>query len=297
MKIKLTRSTLLIGGRDAGKSNYLFRLWLGIADGKGLLVKDGLPDALEYLRVGSEEILQGKFAERTAPTSLEIISIPIKSRFADDFRAHLVVPDAPGEQILKIYKSRQWSETWENHVADGCSCLFFIRADSKENIAPLDWATCFDKMGAHIDEHQQDGEPDTPTQAVLTDWLQLLRAAYTSAISGEFRPRIGIIVSAWDAVPNEQRILGPADWIQANFPMLGQFIRSNGDQFEFEIFGLSIVAGDFNSDEDFKKRFSEGRPQDFGEVCYSLAGHLDTTTDVTLPVAWSLGFPLKSQAT
>ena len=45
-------AVLLIGGPDAGKSNFLFRLWIAIDTGQGALVKDGLPSELDYLSGG-----------------------------------------------------------------------------------------------------------------------------------------------------------------------------------------------------------------------------------------------------
>ena len=46
-------AVLLIGGPDAGKSNFLFRLWIAIDAGQGALVKDGLPSELDYLSGGA----------------------------------------------------------------------------------------------------------------------------------------------------------------------------------------------------------------------------------------------------
>jgi len=44
---------IFIGGPSSGKSNYLFRTWIAIERDKGRLVKNGLPDDLEYLHDGA----------------------------------------------------------------------------------------------------------------------------------------------------------------------------------------------------------------------------------------------------
>src|SRR5689334_13555680 len=77
-------SVLLIGGPDAGKSNFLFRLWLAIDRGRGAVVKNGLPSDVEYLRGGAERLLEGEFAGHTSKDVLqERVSIPMKSSISD----------------------------------------------------------------------------------------------------------------------------------------------------------------------------------------------------------------------
>lgn len=303
-------SVLLIGGPDAGKSNFLFRVWIAIDQGRGILVKDGLPSDLEYLRSGAERLLEGKFAERTSKEVHERVLVPVKrADLAIGPGGTLIVPDVAGEQVLAIYRNRQWSEAWEELISSKCACLLFVRAGSDEVVTPLDWATCFEKYGAVLgapvpgvvaqdaanaataeDDVKTDDEKglQPPTQVVLTEWLQFLRRAFTAVGGGSFRPRIGLIVSAWDAVPADQQPAGPARYLEDNFPMLHQFIKANGDRFDFQIFGLSVVAGDLTNDEEFRDAYLKGRPPEFGYVLHSLSGQVEQSPDVTLPVAWAL---------
>lgn len=304
-------SVLLIGGPDAGKSNFLFRLWIAIDGGGGALVKDGLPAEVNYLREGAERLLEGEFADHTSKEVHERVLVPVKSSAsADALGGILVVPDVPGEQVLAIYRNRQWSRAWEELISRRCACLLFVRAGSDGIVAPLDWATCFEKYGAVIDppqpaeqaqpedtagvagpnDNQTDGEKAAapPTQVVLIEWLQFLRRAFTAVCGGSFRPRVGVVISAWDAVPIEQQPAGPVVYLKDNFPMLHQFIEANNDRFDFQVFGVSIVAGDLKNDEDFKETYLKGRPQDFGFVLHSLSGQLTESPDLTLPVAWAL---------
>lgn len=302
------RSVLLIGGRDAGKSNFLFRLWIAIDEGAGALAKDGLPASVEYLRAGAERLLEGEFAARTHPEVHERVEVPVKSSSSGKLRGMLVVPDVPGEQILAIYRNREWSPVWEELISRQCACLLFVRAGSDEVVTPLDWATCFEMYGGVIGAQQsakqdqvastnhpagsdEDQTHEHPTQVVLVEWLQFLRRAFTAVVGGSFRPRIGVVISAWDMVPKEQQPNGPAAYLRDNFPMLHQFLEANGDRFEFQVFGVSIVGGDLKNDEEFRQSYLQGRPQDFGYVVQSLSGELIKSDDTSLPVAWALGFP------
>jgi double-GTPase-like protein len=303
-------SVLLIGGRDAGKSNFLFRLWIAIDAGGGTLVKDGLPSEIDYLRAGAEQLLEGEFAERTPPAVHERVVVPVKSSASGTAaRGTLVVPDVPGEQVLAICRDRQWSRAWEELISRRCACLLFVRAASDEVVAPLDWASCFEKYGATIeapkpaaqgqaggpagvtgtDSNQTDDEgAELPTQVVLTEWLQFLRRAFTEVVGASFRPRVGVVISAWDAVPIDGQPAGPIVYLKDNFPMLHQFIEANGDRFDFQVFGVSIVAGDLKNDEGFKQTYLSGNPRDFGFVIHALSGNLTKAADITLPVAWAL---------
>ena len=130
-----------------------------------------------------------------------------------------------------------------------------------------------DLEGMPAGSSEKPPEISPPTQVVLVDWLQFLRRAFTSRVHGTFRPRIGIVIAAWDAVPNDQQKLGPDPYLKDNFPLLHQFIHSNYTAFDFQEFGLSMVSGDLTNDEDFKARYLSGRPQDFGYVVYGISGN------------------------
>lgn len=312
-------AVLLIGGPDAGKSNFLFRLWIAIDGGSGVLVRDGLPSEVNYLREGAERLFEGEFAGHTSKEVHERVVVPVKrAAFATAAGGTLIVPDVPGEQVLAICRNRQWSQAWEELISRRCACLLFVRAGSDEVVAPLDWATCFEKYGAIIealkpveqtqaagalgDASPNQNQPDDeraaqlPTQVVLTEWLQFLRRAFTAVAGGSFRPRVGVVISAWDAVPIDQQPAGPVKYLKENFPMLHQFIEANDDQFDFQVFGVSIVAGDLKNDEEFKENYLKGTPRDFGFVVHSLSGQFTQSLDITLPVAWALRVLLESSS-
>jgi hypothetical protein len=169
----------------------------------------------------------------------------------------------------------------------------FVRVDSKELIAPLDWLNCHHLLGgpppAGLSGIDGSDKTKPPTQVVLVDWLQFLRRAFIEQVGGSYEPRIGIVVSAWDLVPNDQKDSGPGAWVAANLPLLAQYVQANDDEVNFEYFGVSVASGDLNADEEFRKSYLEGDPRTAGEVTHSLSGAVETSGDMTLPVAWALG--------
>jgi len=291
---ELRRTVLMIGGPDAGKSNFLARLWLALRLGDSALANSELPPDLEYLKTGASHLLKGEFAPHTSSDVHDQTPIPVKSSVGGKTLSWtLVVPDLSGEEILSIFRTRQWSEDWEGAIREGCGCLLFVRIDSDELIAPLDWVNCPINFGAPlpavVPEKDTKNKAKTPTQVVLVDWLQFLRKAFTEKVGGEYKPRVGVVVAAWDRAPNEQSQAGPREWVTANLPLLSQYIEANDDEFEFTYFGVSVAEGDLKTDPEFKAAYLSGDPRRAGEVVHSLSGKVETSRDMTLPIAWALG--------
>ena len=291
------RSVLLIGLTDAGKTNFLSRLWIALSSNNGLLVKNGLPSVLNYLNDGAAHLLKGEFAPHTPHDVRDSSEIPVKGAANDSLVGTLVVPDVPGEEVLRTYRTRQWSTDWESRVVEGTGALLFVRVDSDDLVAPLDWVTCPRLCGAagfrEAPEPKKDDEGTVipPTQVVLVDWLQFLRKAFTEKVGGQFIPRVGIVVAAWDRAPEAEKESGPEAWVRANLPMLWQFAVTNQDSFEIAFFAVSVSSGDFAADPAYKQAYLDGNPFKAGEVVHQLCGSVETTADITLPVAWALGLP------
>jgi hypothetical protein len=293
-------AVLLIGGPDTGKSNFLFRVWTHIDSSNGLVEKDGLPSDAEYLRTGAECQLRGKFAGHTSQEVQLISSIPIRLRSDIQKKALLVVPDINGEEINRIYRARKWSYDWESLIGESTAYLFFVRVSSRETIAPLDWVTWHNLYSGTppptpVVDHQG-GEsamapntvadtPKTPTQVILVDWLQFILKVVHDKHPQAVRPRVGIVVAAWDCVPCDFDG-GPSVWIQENMPLLHQFCITNQDVFEFSFFGTSIFSGDPDNDPEFAVELGQKDPRTMGYVRYSSDNR--KSDDFTIPIAWAL---------
>lgn len=284
------RAVLLVGGPDAGKTNYLVRLWLAIDRKIGRLQADRSPDDLEYLMSGAEIQLGGKFVPHTPREVNNRSVIPVRdANTTEGVSGTLIVPDYSGEEWMEIYRKREWSEDWESLISDVCGCLLFVRVDSNQLVSPLDWVTCEKTFSSVPAAMSYSPESGTPTQAVLVDWLQCLRQAFTDRVGGHFRPRIGIVIAAWDLVPADRQADGPDRYLAAEFPMLEQFMQSNTDRFNFGVFGVSIFGGDPENEPDFLAKYLND-PIKAGYVIQSVNGVVNRSGDLTLPVAWAMGF-------
>jgi len=276
---------IFIGGPSSGKSNYLFRTWIAIERDKGRLVKNGLPDDLEYLHDGASILLDGKFAPHTSKDTRQLCQIPIALRGDPGSASMLFVPDATGELWLDLYSKREWPVQWDELVTKSCGFVLFICVGSPHNVAALDWITCERFYGSGVPP-QATG---VPTQVLLVEWLQILLSITKRKIGCSYMPRLSVVVTAWDRVPADRRQEDPQEYLETEFPLLAQFIRAGAHGFDAKVFGVSIVGGDLELDPEFHKEFMRSEPSNLG---YSFSGTLNVTDrrgDVLTPIYWALG--------
>jgi hypothetical protein len=275
---------MLVGGPDSGKTNYLGRLWLAIREGVGQIVADHTPNDLQYLNQIADYLLQGRFAPHTSHESRNKVTIPIKIlNESAALRSNLIVPDVSGEEWMGIYRRRSWSEEWEKDTSGVVNCLIFVRAESDQVVPAIDWDTW-----AGLLTKAQQSNPEIPTQVILVDWLQCLRSVFVEKMA-DYRPRIGVIVAAYDLLPNDQKELGPEAYLKTNFPLFWQYISATRDQVDIRVFGTSIADGDFDADSDFRQQFLESKPTDKGYVIYHGRQGVQISKDIGLPILWAMG--------
>ncbi|BAL06185.1 hypothetical protein BJ6T_08920 [Bradyrhizobium japonicum USDA 6] len=259
--------------------------------GDGKIVCDGLPDHLDYLQVGSQSLLKGEFAQHTP---LDVVSenvIPFKINSGSEaYSGKLIVPDYFGERWMYIFRKREWSEEWEDRISQPCGILMFVRASSDQIVSPLDWIQCERMWGVPIVDGTQQ-ELEAPTQVVMTDWLQFFAEAFAGRRGGGERPKVALIIAAWDRVPKDRQAEGPAAYLSQEFPLLSQFVESNDDQFDFAAFGVTVAGGDFDHEPEFKKQsLDQDNPLSGGYVMHELSGAPTIAKDMTLPISWVMGF-------
>lgn len=287
------KSVLIVGGPDAGKTNYLSKLLLSIYYDKCKLKFDGLPDQLEYVIEKNDYILKGEFVPRTAYDDFSKLNITVKHLVDNDSSKNkLLLPDSSGEQWINVYKMREWSQVWEELMSNSLGCLIFVRVVSDQFVPAVDYIY-YEKMFGNAQDIQttstEENYLEVPTQVVITDWIQCITSAYNSSKDKHQKYRIGIIATAWDLLPAEQADKSPDIYIEENLPMLMQFLQANESNFEYNIFGVSIVGGDLNMDSEFRNKYLQGDPVNSGYIVYSKGEHVIKDNDISLPVIWAMG--------
>ncbi|TXM97560.1 hypothetical protein FV242_31230 [Methylobacterium sp. WL64] len=284
-------TVLFVGGHETGKSNYLIRFWLAIRDKEdGMLRPNGLPDDLEYLNAGADALLGGNFFGRTNEPIAAMCEIPL---LVSGDPSTLLLPDFKGEKWVQIYKDRRWPSDWSQLITKETTFLVFVRALFDQNVPQLDWQTLeqFYGAGSNLDpsipKPKMSEEP--PTQVVLVDWIQTLLGLYRSVGGPAVKPKIGIVVTAWDRLSDSEQAAGPSVYLRQEFRLLSDFLQSNRERFETKNFGVSIVGGDLRDDLEYRDKFLDSiNGHAAGYVWHELQGRPEKSSNLALPVAWAL---------
>lgn len=124
-----------------------------------------------------------------------------------------------------------------------------------------------------------------PAQVGFCELVRYLALLLADGPNGS-RPRVAIVVTAWDTVHPLTRAAGPMQYLKDQFPMFASRIRAPC-RLDFGVFGMSIVGGDLR-----KPAFRESlKRHDLSELGYTAVMKGSTVVedpDVTLPLAWAL---------
>jgi len=302
-----SKSIILIGGPDSGKTNYLARLWPSFQRKKGQLRADKIPDDIRYVDSAVEHLMMGEFAPRS-DRNLELgradFSIDVRANFGSSELCSLMIPDISGELWTKAVATSEISAEWLNLLQESEGAVLFVRHASDQTIQPLDWVTArsvldlLSKEGSNVADDTEDeldqAEPsidnqvqEIPTQVLLCELLRYLSTFLAARADGN-APRVSVVIAAWDMVGPELRAEGPTKYLEQEFPLFAGRLACES-RLNIKIFGSSIVGGDLNDDPDFKATYFDKHITDHGYVVVQEPGYIQTVDDITLPIAWATG--------
>jgi hypothetical protein len=282
---------VLIGGPDSGKTNFVVRLWKALSSQDGAIFASDVPSDIRYVEEGLAHLLQGSFAPRSDKNFDEIkqsFSVPVVSTDDPDTEpVQVVVPDVTGELWQTAVETGELPEQWMTRLRTAAGALVFVRIDSDQNVEPLDWVTAGQllQMPAMAPSPEQEDKRKIPTQVLLCELLRFLEYGLAADLDN-VRPRVAILVTAWDRLDAESRAKGPSAYIAKQYPLLAGRLNDIS-AFDIRVFGISVVGGDF-IDPAFQEEFFKADLKDAGYVELEAGGELQTKPDITLPVAWAI---------
>lgn len=270
-----------MGGPDSGKSNFLARLWLAIQSKKADLFYSELPEDLQYIEDISSHLLQGKFAPRTdSQEKNRLFSVSVESKKA--LVANIIVPDMHGEIWDKAVASYDVPKKWMDALSNSFAAVLFLRIRSESNIQPLDWVNSRQLINLGLGEERNS---QISTQVSLLELLRFIDQ--TIKREDSIKPKVALILTAWDLLNEEESKAGPEKYLKNEFPLLAGRI-SDIDSLEVKVFGCSIVGGDLG-ENNFMEAFLEKKIHDQGYIVYTTeTGDLDIRADITKPIDWIL---------
>lgn len=272
----LKKTYYMVGMPSSGKTTYLASLCrlVSEADIETLLHMDVLevPEGMEHIEKQIQNLLACKEVDRTLNKTQYRVQFPL----TDDKgkRLDLILPDSSGEVFRDFVRDRRILKSIADKLKDAEEILFFINTNTmvkpeylgvqeKSAMKMLEERKKTD-LERHDDLSIQNivrRKDEKTNQAEVVDLLQCI------LFIKEEKARIKFIISAWDKVEKEfvQERLLPKDYLQIELPLLYQYLKSNIDKVEYQIWGVSAQGGDF-SDKKEKIKLQEGNPSRFIKV-------------------------------
>ena len=279
----MSRSIVLLGGPDSGKTNYIGPLWRALDSGEGALHAAEQPEDINFVLEITDHIFAGGFAPRSehsdARRDFEVVVAATK----DGIQARIVVPDISGELWRNAVIESEIAPDWMSELKRASGALLFVRVGSDQDVRPLDWVTSrrmLEKLGGEDNQ-------GLPTQVMLCELIRFLEVSLVDREDGE-RPRLSVVVSAWDLVDAGMFKQGPLAYLEREYPLVAGKL-TNLEDLDIRIFGLSSVGGDLKHDPTYRQAFLEAGPDGQGWVTVSDGDGWKKDSDITLPIAWAIG--------
>lgn len=279
----MSRSIILLGGPDSGKTNYIGRLWRALDGGAGALHAAEQPEDINFVLEVTDHLFQGGFAPRSEHSDTRRDFEVVIAAEKDGPRSRVVVPDMSGELWLNAVIDNEIAPEWMDELRKADAALLFVRVDSDQDVRPLDWVTSrnmLEKLGGEEDQ-------ELPTQVMLCELIRFLENSLAFREDGGL-PRLSVVVAAWDRVDAEKFEQGPVAYLEREYPLVAGRL-ADLEAIDVQIFGLSVVGGDLKSDLEYRRLVLEDGLDVHGWVAIHDGEKWQKNTDVTLPIAWAVG--------
>jgi hypothetical protein len=279
----MSRSIVLLGGPDSGKTNYIGPLWLALDSGKGALHAAVQPEDINFVLEITDHISAGSFAPRSEHSDVRRDFEVVVAATQGGPQSRIVVPDIRGEIWRKAVIDGEIDSDWMDELRRANGALLFVRVNSDQDVRPLDWVASrrmLEKLG---DVNNQ----GLPTQVMLCELIRFLEVSLSDRKDGK-RPRLSVVVAAWDLVDAGTFQLGPLAYLEREYPLFAGRLTDLED-LDVQIFGLASVGGDLEHDQAYRKDFLETGPDGKGWVAVGNGSEWKKNPDITLPIAWAVG--------
>lgn len=280
----MSRSIMILGGPDSGKTNYIGRVWPALDAGGGRLHAAVQPEDIRFVLDIADHLFSGNFAPRTEHADgRRDFKVVVAAEKGGD-QTTIAIPDMKGELWLDAAQHGEIATELMDEMRSANGALLFVRVNSEADVRPLDWVTS-KRLLAKLGNVDDQG---LPTQVMLCELLRFLEISLSQRSDGQ-PPRVSIVVSAWDIVDQEKFAMGPKAWLEREYPLFaGRLDDINA--LELRVFGLSVVGGDLKTDQICRNDVQENGLDGRGWVAVQDSGGIwRTDTDLTLPIAWAVG--------
>jgi hypothetical protein len=286
---------VIIGLPGSGKTTFLAALWHIIeAEETACRLKlDRYSGDLKYLNA----IAQAWRTFKKVPRTSQVGDTDIVIRLLDSETGAVgdaFFPDLAGETFDLLVEARRCSAAFFQNTQSEDGILLFISADSKQDgLSIIELNSMMPASESPLKQGPIEApkvDPDVDAKADdLVEWepkkipaqvriVQIL-SDLTRAPFAARRRKIVLVLSAWDVVASTGTT--PASWLAAQMPLVDQFLRSNKELFETQIFGVSAQGVNLDDGAAVDRAATMTPSHRISIVGQSESGH-----DITEPLAW-----------
>lgn len=268
----MTRSLLLLGESDVGKTHYGAQALRRLNAGHGAFeLVDGAN--LEPFRTALDKISQGLSAPHTplAEYSESIWSLRQKSSGAD---FDLVWPDYGGEQLSEIINVKSLPNSWRQRIISASGWIFMVRPSHVP--VPDDILTRPVSLPA-VDYVSNALLSPQSKQIEVLQMLQFKERCY-SEHKGTLPP-LAVLLSCYDELATKEP---PGTYCRNALPMLSQYLSANWPKERLRIFAVSPLGQPLSQTEP-NEVFASLGPEKNGFVINEEGEKSD---DLLAPLEW-----------
>lgn len=278
----------MIGMPSSGKTTYLVSLYnlltLGEKNTLLSLKSSDQIEGMETIKLAIENFNKFLPVGRTLRAEKVWAKMPLVDE--KEHKVSLHIPDLSGEIFYDLVYDRKLKKDIVDFLQSADVLLFFLNLDTiiVDQRIPLEEESAIARIEKDYKESvieegkkrciEASGEQKKPvTQIDLVELLQCILYLTKKRIKVKF------IISAWDSVEKrpERYDQVPNKCMEKSLPLLFQFLCSNPDQIDNEIWGVSAQGFDFTDQAELEKR----KMDDIGEHIRLITPQGEATHDLT----------------
>jgi hypothetical protein len=273
---------LFLGLPKSGKSTYLGALAAVVENPnyKGVFSFSGYPEERHLLESLIECWLQCCTVERTKGQDPFPNTLHLRDS-TSNVNVTLNIPDLSGEIYDRQCERRNCSSDYVELARATNFVMLFCHAGRNYRNDPIPHVDIENEK--EIEELEVKWKPSNVSLgAKLVDLLQML----LTLRDGTEKLRVAVVISAWDMVEEIRAYnpQNPKDFLTRNVALLDQYLESQKDEIDFEIFGVSAQGGSY------EEAGSKARLLALNPLERILIAQGDATSkDIALPIKWLIG--------
>lgn len=282
----MNASFVIMGLPASGKTTFLAALWhlIEAEEIECRLALDGYRGDLTYLNQISEAWRNFQKVPRTSHTGDVDVTINLLDR-ATGVKGVAFFPDLAGEIFDQQVEERRCRPDFIEEVCNDDGILFFINADVKDDSLSINELNAL--LPVDVEDEVEDNVEESPKPP--REWEAKLLPAQVRVVqllSDFIRPpfsartrRLAVLISAWDLTRG--MALTPQQWLATNMPLVDQFLTSNKNYFEYQLYGVSAQGVDLQNTADVNEATKLTPSKRI-----NIVGPDEKGSDLTAPLVW-----------